>query len=124
MNRFFSNSAHMQILAVTPLEEMAIAETIEMTEALTREFQLRCGTLILNLVSPLVTATNEEVAGLKAGPIRPCAPLRDRTARPSASAVRGAYPPSGAQVSVPVSVTGMAILICSLKRSVARSAWN
>lgn len=66
MNRFFSNSAHMQILAVTPLEEMAIAETIEMTESLARDFQLRCTALILNMVSPLVTATDQEAAELKA----------------------------------------------------------
>ena len=65
MDRFFSNSAHMQILAVTPLEEMAIAETVEMTEALQRDFQLRCSALILNLVSPLVTAGEKEVAELK-----------------------------------------------------------
>jgi len=65
MNRFFSNSAHMQILAVTPLEEMAIAETVEMTESLKHDFQLRCTALILNLVSPLVTAGEEEVAELK-----------------------------------------------------------
>jgi len=65
MNRFFSNSAHMQILAVTPLEEMAIAETVEMTESLKHDFQLRCTALILNLVSPLVTASEEEVAELK-----------------------------------------------------------
>jgi len=65
MDRFFSNSAHMQILAVTPLEEMAIAETVEMTESLKHDFQLRCTALILNLVSPLVTAGEEEVAELK-----------------------------------------------------------
>jgi anion-transporting ArsA/GET3 family ATPase len=68
MDRFFSNSAHMEILAVTPLEEMAIAETVEMSETLAREFRLRCSALILNLVSPLVTASDEAVAGLDAGP--------------------------------------------------------
>lgn len=67
MDRFFSNSANMQILAVTPLEEMALAETVEMTESLASEFQLRCSALILNLVSPLVTAKEKEVAELKAG---------------------------------------------------------
>ncbi|HEX4277854.1 MAG TPA: ArsA-related P-loop ATPase [Bryobacteraceae bacterium] len=64
MDRFFSNSANMQILAVTPLEEMAITETIEMAESLKRDFQLRCSALILNLVSPLVTANEEEIAGI------------------------------------------------------------
>jgi anion-transporting ArsA/GET3 family ATPase len=67
MDRFFSNSANMQILAVTPLEEMALAETVEMTQSLASEFQLRCSALILNLVSPLVTAKEKEVAELKAG---------------------------------------------------------
>jgi anion-transporting ArsA/GET3 family ATPase len=65
MDRFFSNSAHMQILAVTPLEEMAIAETVEMTESLTCDFQLRCTALILNMVSPLVTASEQDVEGLR-----------------------------------------------------------
>jgi anion-transporting ArsA/GET3 family ATPase len=65
MDRFFSNSANMQILAVTPLEEMALAETVEMTQSLAREFQLRCSALILNLVSPLVTAGEKEVSELK-----------------------------------------------------------
>jgi anion-transporting ArsA/GET3 family ATPase len=65
MNRFFSNSAHMQILAVTPLEEMAIAETTEMSESLDREFHLHCNALILNMVSPLATATEHEVKQIK-----------------------------------------------------------
>jgi arsenite-transporting ATPase len=60
MNRFFSNSAHMQILAVTPLEEMAIAETVEMSESLKREFYLHCSAIILNMVSPLATASEKE----------------------------------------------------------------
>lgn len=68
MHRFFSNSAHMQILAVTPLEEMAIAETAEMAESLRRDFALRCSALILNMVSPLVTASEEEVAALQVSP--------------------------------------------------------
>jgi anion-transporting ArsA/GET3 family ATPase len=65
MDRFFSNSGNIQILAVTPLEEMAIAETVEMTQSLARDFQLRCAALILNMVSPLVTAGDDEVAALK-----------------------------------------------------------
>jgi anion-transporting ArsA/GET3 family ATPase len=65
MDRFFSNSANIKILAVTPLEEMAIAETIEMTESLARDFQLRCTSLILNMVSPLVTAVEGEAKKLR-----------------------------------------------------------
>lgn len=67
MHRFFSNSANMQVLAVTPLEEMAMAETAEMAAALRRDFALRCSALILNMVSPLVTASEEEVAALRVG---------------------------------------------------------
>jgi anion-transporting ArsA/GET3 family ATPase len=67
MDRFFSNSAHMQILAVTPLEEMAMAETIEMSESLEREFSLRCNALILNMVSPLATASEKEVDSIRLG---------------------------------------------------------
>jgi anion-transporting ArsA/GET3 family ATPase len=67
MNRFFSNSAHMQILAVTPLEEMAIAETVEMSDSLSREFYLKCSALILNMVSPLATASEQEVDSIKVG---------------------------------------------------------
>jgi anion-transporting ArsA/GET3 family ATPase len=65
MDRFFSNSANIKILAVTPLEEMAIAETIEMTESLARDFQLRCSSLILNLVSPLVRVGEAEIRQLR-----------------------------------------------------------
>lgn len=65
MNRFFSNSATMQILAVTPLEEMAIAETVEMSDALEREFSLHCRALILNMVSPLETASEKDVDGIR-----------------------------------------------------------
>ncbi len=65
LDRFFSNSANMQILAVTPLEEMAIAETIEMTQALQGDFGLQCTALILNLVSPLFSASEQEMTRLK-----------------------------------------------------------
>jgi arsenite-transporting ATPase len=65
MDRFFSNSANMDVLAVTPLEEMAVTETIEMSESLKRDFQLKCSALILNLVSPLVTAKEDEIAEIK-----------------------------------------------------------
>ena len=65
LDRFFSNSANMQILAVTPLEEMAIAETIEMTQALQGDFGLKCSALLLNLVSPLLSASDQDMASLK-----------------------------------------------------------
>lgn len=65
MDRFFSNSATMQILAVTPLEEMAIAETIEMTQALKADFGLHCSALVINLTSPLLSASEQDMAGLR-----------------------------------------------------------
>jgi len=65
MDRFFSNSDNMRVLAVTPLEEMAIAETIEMTDSLYQDFRLRCSALILNMVSPLVTASEKDIKALK-----------------------------------------------------------
>lgn len=68
MDRFFSNSDNMRVLAVTPLEEMAIAETTEMTEALFQDFRLRCTALILNMVSPLVTASEKDAKSLKVTP--------------------------------------------------------
>jgi anion-transporting ArsA/GET3 family ATPase len=68
MDRFFSNSDNMRVLAVTPLEEMAIAETIEMTEALFQDFRLSCTALILNMVSPLVTASENDTKSLKVTP--------------------------------------------------------
>jgi anion-transporting ArsA/GET3 family ATPase len=64
MDRFFSNSTNIQILAVTPLEEMAIAETVEMCEALEHEFSLRCNALILNMVSPLANASTRQIHAL------------------------------------------------------------
>lgn len=63
--RFFSNAAHITVLPTTTLEEMAIEETVEMCRALEREFQLKSTSLVLNLVSPLVTATQGEVEQLR-----------------------------------------------------------
>ena len=68
MNRFFSNAANIEILAVTPLEEMALTETAEMTDALERDFHLRSSALIFNMVSPLVTASEAEIEGLRITP--------------------------------------------------------
>lgn len=62
LDRFFSSSANMSILPVSPLEEMALTETFEMADALSREFELGCDALILNSVSPVVTASDEDLA--------------------------------------------------------------
>jgi hypothetical protein len=103
MDRFFSNSENMQILAVTPLEEMAIAETVEMTESLARDFQLRCTALILNMVSPLVTASKKEMAELKvdddASPALRFAVDRGRLERERTAWIRTAIP--APQICVP-----------------------
>lgn len=61
MNRFFSNAANIGVLPTTTLEEMAIEETIEMCRALEREFSLRPTAVLLNQVSPLCSASAEQV---------------------------------------------------------------
>ncbi len=61
LDRFFSNAANIAILPITTLEEMAIEETIEMCRALEQEFQLRAATVLLNLVSPITSASTESV---------------------------------------------------------------
>jgi anion-transporting ArsA/GET3 family ATPase len=103
MDRFFSNSAHMEVLAVTPLEEMAIAETIELTEALARDFKLRCSALVLNMVSPLVMASAKAVSDLKVGgeasPALSFAIDRGRLERERSEELRGTIPVP--QVCVP-----------------------
>jgi anion-transporting ArsA/GET3 family ATPase len=63
--RFFSNAAHITLLPTTTLEEMAIDETVEMCGALRRDFRLQPTALLLNLVSPLVSATERELEELK-----------------------------------------------------------
>jgi anion-transporting ArsA/GET3 family ATPase len=64
--RFFSNAAHIVVLPTTTLEEMAIDETVEMSAALERDYQLRAGAVVVNLVSPVVTAAEAEVESLTA----------------------------------------------------------
>jgi anion-transporting ArsA/GET3 family ATPase len=65
LDRFFSTPGHLQVVPVTSLEEMAITETMEMTESLKREFHLRPRSLILNMVSPLMTADAVDVEKLR-----------------------------------------------------------
>lgn len=66
--RFFSNAAKIAVYPVTTLEEMAIEETVEMCRRLDSEFSLRATRLLLNLVSPLATATDAEIAALQSTP--------------------------------------------------------
>jgi anion-transporting ArsA/GET3 family ATPase len=63
--RFLSNPSFITVLPTTTLEEMAIEETIEMCSALEREFQLPPVTVLVNLVSPLATASSAELEQLR-----------------------------------------------------------
>jgi len=62
--RFFSNAANIVLLPTTTLEEMAMQETVEMCRALDHDFQLKPARVLLNLVSPVVDAPEEEVERL------------------------------------------------------------
>jgi len=62
--RFFSNAANIVLLPTTTLEEMALQETAEMCQALDQDFQLRPARVLLNLVSPVVAAAQDEVTRL------------------------------------------------------------
>ena len=58
--RFFSQRENMALLPVTTLEEMAITETSEMCQALRSEFNIVPATVLMNMVSPAVGASQEE----------------------------------------------------------------
>jgi hypothetical protein len=62
--RFFSNASNITALPTTTLEEMAIAETVEMCRTLEQDFQLRPSKVLLNLASPMVEASGEAVEKL------------------------------------------------------------
>jgi len=64
--RFFSTISRITLLPVTTLEEMAIEETMEMCAKLDGEFGLKAEAVLMNLVSPLATATDADVATLAA----------------------------------------------------------
>jgi hypothetical protein len=66
LHRFFSNSRNIQLFPVTPLEEMAIAETLEVAQAMTADFGVTCSAVLVNAASPMCTATDAEVAALEA----------------------------------------------------------
>ena len=63
--RFFSNASHITLLPVTTLEEMAIEETVEMCARLETEFALKAQAVLMNLVSPLATASASEIDALR-----------------------------------------------------------
>ncbi len=63
--RFFSQRENMALLPVTTLEEMAITETAEMCQALRAEFGMAPARVLMNMVSPAVGASPEELAKLR-----------------------------------------------------------
>ena len=63
--RFFSNASHITLLPVTTLEEMAIEETVEMCAKLEAEFGIKAQSVLMNLVSPLATASEPEIDVLR-----------------------------------------------------------
>ena len=65
LHRFFSNSSRIRLFPVTPLEEMAIAETMDIAEAMDRDFQVPCSAVLVNSVSPMVTADESQIAQLE-----------------------------------------------------------
>jgi anion-transporting ArsA/GET3 family ATPase len=65
--RFFSGASHITLLPITTLEEMAIEETVEMCAKLETEFALKAATVLLNLVSPLATASKADIDSLRSG---------------------------------------------------------
>jgi anion-transporting ArsA/GET3 family ATPase len=72
LHRFFSSRSRIQLFPVTPLEEMAIAETLEIAKAMEREFQIPCGAVLVNSVSPMCMADESQIAQL--GQIRDSSP--------------------------------------------------
>jgi anion-transporting ArsA/GET3 family ATPase len=64
LHRFFSNSGNIRLFPVTPLEEMAITETLEMAQAMASDFQVPCAALLVNLASPMCTASDSDIAAL------------------------------------------------------------
>ncbi len=63
--RFFSNTENITLLPVTTLEEMAIEETVEMCGKLEEEFSLKPQAVLLNLISPLGTASAADIESLR-----------------------------------------------------------
>jgi anion-transporting ArsA/GET3 family ATPase len=66
LHRFFSARNSMRLAAVTQPEEMAIAETLELSQALSKDFGIQPATIALNCVSPLCLADPQAIADLDA----------------------------------------------------------
>ncbi len=63
---FFSNTSRITVFPVATLEEMAVAETVEMCRALEKDYNLASAAVIMNMVSPLSKATDKQMAELRA----------------------------------------------------------
>jgi len=72
LRRFFSNSQNIQLIPVTPLEDMAIAETLEMAQSMAKDFGVNCSAVLVNCASAMCSATEADIAGL--GPMTGAAP--------------------------------------------------
>ena len=64
LHRFFSNSRNIQLFPVTSLEEMAIAETLELAEAMANDFGVTCSALLVNCASPMCAVPEDAITGL------------------------------------------------------------
>src|SRR5262249_22643775 len=64
MHRFFASSQNIQLFPVTSLEEMAMAETLELAETMTREFGVACSALLVNCASRMCMAWEDTVASV------------------------------------------------------------
>src|SRR5215471_807345 len=64
LHRFFSNHENIRLFPVTSLEEMAIAETLELAQAMSGDFSIRCSAVLLNCASAMCSASEPEIAAL------------------------------------------------------------
>jgi anion-transporting ArsA/GET3 family ATPase len=65
LHRFFANPQNIQLFPVTLLEEMAIAETLELAQAMANDFNVPCCALLVNCVSPICALPGYDVAGIQ-----------------------------------------------------------
>src|SRR5262249_14707997 len=65
LHRFFSNYRNIQLFPVTPLEEMAITETVEMAQSMANEFEVTCSAVLVNCASPMCAAAEDRMNGLE-----------------------------------------------------------
>jgi anion-transporting ArsA/GET3 family ATPase len=63
--RFFSGASNITLLPITTLEEMVIEEMLEMCSRLDAEFAMKASAVLLNLVSPLAGASEDDIEALR-----------------------------------------------------------